>query len=92
MRAGVSHRYNIQNALIALLETPVPNSDSVGRAVLTSILGPKPNFYKPIIGIASESNHHRSSLVRPGVKPVVWGASRRLRRLLTPDRTISWTS
>jgi hypothetical protein len=35
----VSHRLNIQHALISLFEIPVPENDPVGRAVLTRILG-----------------------------------------------------
>lgn len=71
MRAGVSHRLNIQTALIGLFETPVPENDAAGRAVLTQILGKQDiDFDKPIIDIAS--NPHLSGLTRAGVKPVVW--------------------
>jgi hypothetical protein len=71
VRAGVSHRLNIQHALISLFETPVPENDPAGRAVLTRILGKQDiDFDKPIIDILS--NPHLSGLARAGVKPVVW--------------------
>ena len=76
MRAGVNHWLNIQHTLIGLFETPVPENDAVGRAVLTRILGKQDiTFDKPIIDISA--NPHLSCLVRAGVRPVVWESKER---------------
>ncbi len=61
----------MQNTPIALFKTPVPETDLVGREVLTCILAVKPsNFERPLINIVA--NVHLSGLSRPGVPPVVW--------------------
>ncbi len=59
------------NTLIELFETPVPETDLVGREVLTCILAVKPSdFERPLIDVVA--NVHLSGLSRPGVPPVVW--------------------
>ena len=61
----------MQNTPIALFKTPVPETDLVGREVLTCILAVKPsNFERPLIKIVA--NVHLSGLSRPGVPPIVW--------------------
>ncbi len=74
----MNHLLNIQNALISLFDTPVPENDAVGRAVLTRIFGKQDiDFDKPIIDISA--NPHLSSLVRAGVRPVVWESKENLK-------------
>jgi hypothetical protein len=75
-RALRQHRTDIQAALIALFESPVPESDRVGREVLTRVLGSKTiDFNTPIIDIAA--NPHLSGLTRLGVPPIVWETKER---------------
>ncbi len=49
----------MQSTLIALFETPVPETDLVGREVLTRVLAVKPSdFERPLIDV--EANVHLS--------------------------------
>ena len=80
----------MRNTLIALFEIPVPETDLVGREVLTRVLGVKPSdFERPLIDIAV--NVHLSGLIRPGVPPIVWETkelhSTRARTVLYPVAT-----
>ena len=71
VRAHAKHRIAIREALIELLETPVIDSNSVGRSVLTSTFGEdNVPFDKPVIEIAS--NPHLAPLINPGARPIVW--------------------
>ncbi len=77
----------MRNTLIALFETPVPESDLVSWEVLSRILAVKPSdFERPLIDVAA--NVHLSGLSRPGVPPVVWETkdkhSARARTVLNP--------
>ena len=65
-----NHRIDMRNTLILLFETPVPETDLVGREVLTRVLAVKPSdFEKQLIDIAT--NVHLQALIRPGVPPIV---------------------
>jgi hypothetical protein len=80
----------MRNTLISLFEIPVPETDVVGREVLTRVLGVKPSdFEKPLIDITT--NVHLSGLSRPGVPPIVWETkerhSARARTVLNPVAT-----
>ena len=80
----------MRNTLISLFEIPVPETDLVGREVLTRVLGVKPSdFERPLIDIAA--NVHLSGLSRPGVPPIVWETkerhSARARTVLDPVAT-----
>ena len=78
------HWADIRAALIALFESPVPESDPVGRKVLTRVLGTQAiAFDKPIIDIAA--NPHLSALSRFGVPPIVWETKE---RPATNERTV----
>ncbi len=56
VRAHGKHRIAVRDALIELFEAPVIESNTVGRKVLTRILGTRDiAFDKPIIDIASNS-------------------------------------
>jgi hypothetical protein len=75
-RAMRNHRIDMRNTLISLFETPVPETDLVGREVLTRVLAVKPSdFEKPLIDIAT--NVHLQALIRPGVPPIVWETKER---------------
>ena len=65
-----THRVAVQDALIALFQIPVPDEDSVGRTVLTRVLGPSFSFGKAIFNF--RDNEHLKNLVTPGPTPVVW--------------------
>ncbi len=71
VRAHAKHRMAIREALIELLETPVIDSNSVGRSVLTSTFGEdNVPFDKPVIEIASIPL--LAPLINPGARPIVW--------------------
>jgi hypothetical protein len=66
-----THRVAIRDALIALFESPVPDDNSVGRSILTRVLGPSTiDFAKPVLNF--RENEHLSALARQGTTPVVW--------------------
>ena len=65
-----THRVAVQDALIALFQITVPDDDSVGRTVLTRVLGPSVSFGKPIFNF--RDNEHLKDLLTPGSTPVVW--------------------
>ncbi len=70
------HQVDIQTALIALSASSVPESDQVGREVLSRVLGNQAtDFDKLIIKIAT--NPHLSGLSRPGVPSIVWETKER---------------
>ena len=69
-RALTRHRTDLRNVLISLFESPMPDTDTVGKEVLTRVLGQPMDWSKKIIDIAS--NPHLSALARPGVPPIVW--------------------
>ena len=80
----------MQNTLIVLFKTPVPETDLVSQEVLTRVLAVKPSdFERPLIGITT--NVHLSGLSRPGVPPIVWETkdrhSTRARTVLDPVAT-----
>ena len=61
-RAMRNHRIDMRNTLISLFETPVPETDLVGREVLTRVLTVKPSdFEKLLIDIAT--NVHLQGLI-----------------------------
>ncbi len=64
------------STLIALFESPVPETDLVGREVLTRVLAVTPSdFERPLINVAA--NVHLSGLSRTGVPPIVWESKER---------------
>ena len=65
-----THRVAVQDALIALFQIPVPDDDTVGRTVLTRVLGPSVSFGKAIFNF--RDNDHLKNLLTPGATPVVW--------------------
>ncbi len=68
-----THRVAIQDALIAILERPVPDDNTVGRSILVRVLGLSAiDFGKPIFNFKELENEHLSALSRPGAAPVVW--------------------
>ena len=71
VRAHAKHRIAVREALIELLESPVIESNTVGRSVLSSTSGDENvPFDKPVIEIAS--NPHLAPLINPGARPIVW--------------------
>jgi hypothetical protein len=73
VRAHAKHRIAVRDALIELLESPVIESDTVGRSVLSSTFGDENvPFDKPVIEIVS--NPHLAPLINPGPRPIVWEA------------------
>jgi hypothetical protein len=81
-----TYRVAIWDALIALLESPVPEHNTVGRSILARVLGPSPiDFGKPVFNF--KENEHLSALPRPGAAPVVWES--KLKPKLPPNaRTV----
>ena len=79
-----THRVAVQHALIALFQIPVPDEDSVGRAVLTRVLGSSVSFEKAIFNF--RDNEHLKHLVTPGSTPVVWESKQKpnTRTVLNP--------
>ena len=66
-----AHRTTVRRTLNALFESPIDIDDSVGRAVLRSVLGPgERDFDKKAVDF--ERNQHLAALVKPGVSPVIW--------------------
>jgi hypothetical protein len=66
----------MQNTLIVLFKTPVPETDLLGREVLTCVMAVKPSdFERPLIDVVA--NVHLSGLSRPGVPPIVWETKER---------------
>jgi hypothetical protein len=71
-----THRVHIREALIALFESSVPESDLVDKKVLTrNFCNPALNFDKPIFGFKEDSNP--SFMVTKDVTPGVWEAKER---------------
>ena len=65
------HRTTVRRTLSALFEAPIDIDDSVGRAVLRSVLGPgERDFDKKAVDF--ERNQHLAALVKPGLMPVIW--------------------
>jgi hypothetical protein len=65
------HRHTVRDALVALFETLVPESETTARAVLSKVLcNPAIIFDKPILDITS--NRHLEALARPGMPSCVW--------------------
>jgi len=79
-----THRVAIQDALIALFQIPVPDDDTVGRTVLTRVLGPSVSFGKAIFNF--RDNDHLKNLLTPGSTPVVWESKQKpnTRTVLNP--------
>ena len=66
-----AHRTTVRRTLSALFESPIDIDDSVGRAVLRSVLDPgERDFNKKAVDF--DKNQHLAALVRPGVLPVIW--------------------
>ena len=66
-----AHRTTVRRTLNALFESPIDIDDSVGRAVLRSVLGPaERDFDKKAVDF--DRNQHLAALVKPGVSPVIW--------------------
>ena len=89
-RAHGKHMIALRNALIELFESPVPESNPVGREVLTRVLGKQDiDFAKPILDVVS--NPHLFPLIRTGVPPIVWETKERMstnaRTVLDPITT-----
>ena len=78
------HRANVREVLIDLFEQPIPDSDLVGREIMTRVMGQPVDWSKPIIDIAS--NPHLKALARTGVPPIVWETSERMKA--TNARTV----
>jgi hypothetical protein len=90
VRAHAKHRNAVREALIELLETPVIESNKVGRKVLASTFGEENvPFDKPVIDILS--NPHLAPLINPGAHPIVWETklkkSQSFRSVLDPIST-----
>jgi hypothetical protein len=64
------HRVSVQDVLIDLFKTPIPESAPVNREIVSRILGKSVDWSPPVIHIAS--NPHLQALARPGVLPIVW--------------------
>ena len=79
-----THRVAVQDALIALFQIPVPDDDTVGRTVLTRVLGPSVSFGKAIFNF--RDNNHLKNLFTPGATPVVWESKQKpnTRTVLNP--------
>jgi hypothetical protein len=80
----------IREALIALFESPIPDGDAVGKAVLAQVLGnPAIDYDHPILEFAN--NPHLSALSKPGVPSIVWETSTKrannVRTVLDPITT-----
>ncbi len=68
-----THRVFIRVALIALFETPVPDNNTLGRTVLTRVLGPDPiDFGKTVFDFKDNMHLSTGTLSKPGVARVVW--------------------
>ena len=66
-----AHRSTVRSTLSALFESPINIDDSVGRAVLHSVLGQgERDFDKKAVDF--DKNQHLAALVKPGVLPVIW--------------------
>ncbi len=65
------HCAEMRDALIRLLEEPVPESYKAGRLVLQSILG---SNYLPLDKqvLCFATNQLLSAMAKPGVTPIVW--------------------
>ncbi len=66
------HRVAIRDALIALLESPVHDDNSVGMTILTRVIFPRASLIdlgKPVFNF--RDTEHLSPLVKPGPTPVV---------------------
>ena len=83
-RAMARHRADVREVLIDLLERPIPESDLVGREIMTRVMGRPVDFRQPIIDISS--NADLKALARNGVPPIVWETSGRMRA--THERTV----
>ena len=79
-----THRVAVQDALIALFQIPVPDDDTVGRTVLTRVLGPSVSFGKAIFNF--RDNDNLKNLLTPGATPVVWESKQKpnTRTVLNP--------
>ena len=84
-----THRVAVQDALIALFQITVPVSRlpddySVGRTVLTRLLGPSVSFGKVIFHF--QDNEHLKNLLTPGSTLVVWESKQKpnTRTVLNP--------
>jgi hypothetical protein len=79
-----THRVVVQDALIALFQIPVPDEDSVGRTVLTRVLGPSVSIGNAIFNFWD--NEHLKNLMTPGSTPVVWESKQKpnTRTVLNP--------
>ena len=61
----------MRNALVALFETAVIQSDTTARTVLSKVLcNPGITFDKPLLDFTS--NRHLEALTRPGTPSCVW--------------------
>jgi hypothetical protein len=79
-----THRVAVQDALIALFQITVPDDGSVGRTVLTRVLGPSVSFGKAIFNF--RDTEHLKDLLTPGYTPVVWESKQKpnTRTVLNP--------
>ena len=84
-----THRVAVQDALIALFQIPVPEEDTVGRNVLTRVLGQSVSFGKAIFNF--RDNEHLKNLLTPGSTPVVWESKQKpnTRTVLSPNYPIN---
>lgn len=83
-----THRVAIRDALVTLFENPVPDDNTVGRTILSHVLGPSPiNFAKAIFDF--KHNEHLAALCKPGQNPGVWETKLRpnTRTVLDPIET-----
>ena len=78
------HRADVREVLIDLFVQPIPESDLVGREIMTRVMGRPMDFRQPIIDVSS--NEDLKALVRNGVPPIVWETSERMKA--TNARTV----
>ena len=74
-RAVGRHRIEMREALIKLLEEPIPESYKAGRKVMEAVLG-RPLSDKPVLCFSS--NPVLAALVKPGKTPCVWETKARV--------------
>ena len=75
-KAVGKHRADIRDVMIQMFERPVPESDTVSRAVLSRVLGRDDLIWaNPLLDIST--NRHLSALARQGVPSIVWETKER---------------
>ena len=64
-------RNTVWRSLKQLFEAPIEADDTIARAVLQSVVGPKQIDFSRIVSDFTD-NAHLLPLVKPAVSPVVW--------------------